>query len=124
VNPLSQGRNFKITLAVGLFKNKKSSNQVSVNEVSTEDLLQRSSPKGRHPQSVFLSSSLLRARICKPFREPRNLFPAWQNRFHGIESWAPVTFINTGSEFIKALLVSSTLGGGGEGGFFVTEKYS
>jgi hypothetical protein len=36
---------------------------------------------------------LSRARICKPFKEPRNRFPAWRNLFLGFDSWAP----NTGS---------------------------
>ncbi len=27
--------------------------------------------------------------ICKPFKEPRNRFPALRNRFLGIDSWAP-----------------------------------
>ncbi len=26
---------------------------------------------------------IVRARICKPFKEPRNRFPAWRNRFLG-----------------------------------------
>ncbi len=33
-----------------------------------------------------------RARICKPFKEPRNRFPPWRNRFLGFDSWAPETF--------------------------------
>jgi hypothetical protein len=32
---------------------------------------------------------IIRACICKPFRESRNRFPAWRNRFLGIDSWAP-----------------------------------
>ncbi len=30
-----------------------------------------------------------RVRICKPFKEPRNLYPAWRNGFLRINSWAP-----------------------------------
>ncbi len=30
-----------------------------------------------------------RVRIWKPFKEPRNRFLAWRNRFIGIDSWAP-----------------------------------
>jgi hypothetical protein len=30
----------------------------------------------------------IRARIFKPFKEPKNRFPAWQNRFLGIDCWA------------------------------------
>jgi hypothetical protein len=30
-----------------------------------------------------LPSGSNRARICKPFKEPRNRFPAWRNRFLG-----------------------------------------
>jgi hypothetical protein len=30
-----------------------------------------------------LKCSKVRARICKPFKEPRNRFPAWRNRFQG-----------------------------------------
>jgi hypothetical protein len=30
-----------------------------------------------------------RARICNPFKKPRNRFPAWRNRFLGIDFWAP-----------------------------------
>ncbi len=40
----------------------------------------------------------IRARICKPFKEPRNRFP-WI-RFLGIDSVAPETFTNTGSVYI------------------------
>jgi hypothetical protein len=29
-----------------------------------------------------------RVQICKPFKEPKNRFPAWRNRFLGIDSWA------------------------------------
>ncbi len=29
------------------------------------------------------------ARICKLCKEPRNRYPAWRNRFFGIDSWAP-----------------------------------
>ncbi len=36
-----------------------------------------------------------RARICKPFKEPRNRFPDRRNWFLGIDSWAPSTFTNT-----------------------------
>jgi hypothetical protein len=30
-----------------------------------------------------------RVRICKPFKEPRNRFLAWRNRFLGIDSGVP-----------------------------------
>ncbi len=29
-----------------------------------------------------------RVQICKPFKEPKNRFTAWRNRFLGIDSWA------------------------------------
>ncbi len=29
------------------------------------------------------------SRVCKPFKEPRNWFLAWRNRFLWIDSWAP-----------------------------------
>ncbi len=53
-------------------------------------------------QVFFLSNGPIRkpssrARICKPFKDPRNRFTAWRNRFLGIDSWAPKTFKNTGS---------------------------
>jgi hypothetical protein len=37
---------------------------------------------------------LFGARICKPFMEPRNRFPAWRNPFLGVDSWAHLTFTN------------------------------
>ncbi len=43
------------------------------------------------------SSFVARARIGKPLKEPRNRFPAWRNRFLGIDFWTPQTFTNTGS---------------------------
>ncbi len=49
-----------------------------------------------HPQLIMTlrvsgSCFLLfaRARICRPFKESWNRFPAWRNRFPGIDSWAP-----------------------------------
>jgi len=56
--------------------------------------------------------TLIRARICKPFKEPRNRFSAWRagtitlfdvparqaTWAAGIDSWAPEAFTNTGSE--------------------------
>jgi hypothetical protein len=75
--------------------------------------------EGGRCYSTRLQSFYSRARICKPFKEPRNRFPAWQpgrqpylsyrpamlhigwrNRFHGIDSWVPQTFTNTASELI------------------------
>ncbi len=66
--------------------------------------------------AIGLSYRPARARICKPFKEPRNRFSAWRagtsnpvfrtgspdyigwrNRFLGIDSWTPYTFTNTGS---------------------------
>jgi hypothetical protein len=48
------------------------------------------------PHSVEFQMSP-RARICKPYKEPRNRFPALRNRFLGIDSGAPEMFTNTGS---------------------------
>ncbi len=42
-----------------------------------------------------------RARICKPFKEPRNRFPVWRHQFLGKDTWAPWTFTNTGSDLMK-----------------------
>ncbi len=39
--------------------------------------------------------------FLKPFKEPRNRFPAWRNRFLGIDTWAPETFTNSGSEVLS-----------------------
>ncbi len=40
---------------------------------------------GKAAKVVF--KYLSRARICNPFQDPRNRFPAWRNRFRGIDSW-------------------------------------
>jgi hypothetical protein len=40
--------------------------------------------------SLFLNEFLFGARIFKPFKEPRNRFPAWRNRFQGIDSKEPI----------------------------------
>ncbi len=41
------------------------------------------------------------ARICKPYKEPRNWFPALQNWFLGIDSWAPkIQALDRGIELI------------------------
>jgi hypothetical protein len=53
----------------------------------------------RSTNTVSVLSFLSRARICRPFKELRNLFPAWRNRFLGIYSWSPYTFTNTGPGF-------------------------
>ncbi len=34
--------------------------------------------------------SLLRARICKPFKEPRNRFPAWRVEWNGLLGSIPL----------------------------------
>ncbi len=66
-------------------------------------------------RTVLCDYQFIRARICKNFKGPRNRFPAlrasrttlflrtgppgyigWWNRFLGIESWAPLTFTNSG----------------------------
>ncbi len=39
--------------------------------------------------NLLAGNSDFRARICKPFKRSRNRFPAWRNRFLGIDSWAP-----------------------------------
>ncbi len=33
------------------------------------------------------AAGLVLSPICKPFKEPRNRFPAWRNRFLRIDSW-------------------------------------
>ncbi len=61
--------------------------------------------------------SLIWACICKPFKEPRNQFPAWRadttslfdvsarqaTLASGIDSWSPSTFTNLGSGFFWLL---------------------
>jgi hypothetical protein len=42
--------------------------------------------------SCISISTIYRARNCKPFKETRNRFPAWRNRFLIIYSWTPYTF--------------------------------
>ncbi len=39
--------------------------------------------------SVF-TLDVCRARNFKPFKEPRNRFPVWRNRFLGIDCWAGI----------------------------------
>ncbi len=70
---------------------------------------------------------LFKARSCKPCKEPRNRFPPgqvrpftttlfdvparqatlnWQNRFLGIDSWAPWMFTNSGSGRLREYWIS------------------
>ncbi len=72
-------------------------------------------PVTRVLSDSYISSFHIRARICKHFKELRNRFPAWpagattrpappgyigwRNRFLRIDSWAPETFTNMGSDW-------------------------
>ncbi len=47
----------------------------------------------------------IRARICKPFKKPKNRFPAWRNRFLGVYSWAPKMLKNSGSGLASVVRV-------------------
>jgi hypothetical protein len=50
------------------------------------------------------------ARICKPFKKHRNRFPAWRNRFLGIDSWAPKSLTKSGAESIIPSLLPYAMG--------------